>query len=275
MFSPQEVAQNYIQTGKKKAGLSVAKALLLSFMAGAFIALAAVGANTVSCTVSNASIAKLVAACVFPAGLAMVLIAGSELFTGNTLLLIPLLNKDIRAKQMLRNWICVYAGNLLGALFVAGLASAGNQWGLFGGQLAVTTIKVALTKVTLGFGPAFMLGLACNFLVCIAVWMSFSATTTSGKIIGLFFPIMLFVLCGFEHSIANMYYIPAGIFAAGNPAFAALAAESGLNTAALSWSSFFLDNLLPVTLGNIVAGALISVVYWFCYLHKEKNNHDL
>ena len=105
--------------------------------------------------------------------------------------------------------------------------------------------------------------------------MSFSATTTSGKIIGLFFPIMLFVLCGFEHSIANMYYIPAGIFAAGNPAFAALAAESGLNTAALSWSSFFLDNLLPVTLGNIVAGALISVVYWFCYLHKEKNNHDL
>ncbi|MBR5429178.1 MAG: formate/nitrite transporter family protein [Firmicutes bacterium] len=267
MLAPKEVAERYVAAGRNKAALPVGKMLILGMLAGAFIACAAVGANTAQCTVADPSLAKLASACVFPGGLAMVLLAGSELFTGNCLLLLPLLQKEIGAGAMLRNWLFVYLGNLLGSLLVVGLAAAGGQWGLFSGQLAVTTIKVAAAKVSLSFPAAFCLGVGCNFLVCIAVWISFAADTVGGKLAGLFFPIMLFVLSGFEHSVANMYYIPAGLAAAADPARAALAAQAGVDMSGLTWSAFFLRNLLPVTLGNIVGGSLlVALPYWFCCL---------
>ena len=271
MLSPKEVAERYVSIGKGKAALPVGRMLALGMLAGAFIALAAVGANTALSTVQNPSLGKLAAACVVPGGLAMVLLAGSELFTGNCLLVIPLLQKEIGWGGMLRNWFFVYLGNLLGSLLIVALASGGGQWGLFSGQLAVTTIKVAAAKVGLSFPAAFCLGVCCNFLVCIAVWISFAADSVGGKLAGLFFPIMLFVLSGFEHSVANMYYIPAGLAAAANPGFATLAAEAGVDMSGLTWGAFFLRNLLPVTLGNIAGGSiLVGCVYWYCYLRKGK-----
>ncbi|MDO4581734.1 MAG: formate/nitrite transporter family protein [Bacillota bacterium] len=275
MNSPKEVAANYVGVGKGKVALPVSKMLVLSILAGMFIACAAVGANTASCTIASASASKLIGALVFPCGLAMVLVAGSELFTGNTLLVIPLAQKEITVGGMLNNWLWVYIGNFIGSMIVVGIACFGTQWNLFGGALAVTTIKVAATKVSYSFLAATCLGIGCNFLVCIAVWISFCAKTVVGKIVGLFMPIMLFVLSGFEHSVANMYYIPAGLVAAANPTYAAAAVEAGVNLDVLTWGSFFLNNLLPVTIGNIIGGSLlVGMFYWFAYLRGTAKPED-
>ncbi len=269
MNAPHEVAANYVEIGKKKTQLPVSKMLILAIMAGMFIALGAVGANTASSTIANASIARLVGALVFPTGLTMVLIAGSELFTGNALLVIPLLEKKITVAAMLKSWLFVFIGNFIGAILVVLICAAGNQWGLFGGALAVTTIKVAVAKSSLGFGSAIALGIGCNLLVCIAVWIAFAAKTVVGKVVGLYLPIMLFVLSGFEHNVANMYYVPAGIVAAMNQNFAALAIQAGINVDVLSWGAFFYHNLLPVTIGNIIGGSiLVGCFYWYAYLKK-------
>jgi len=266
MFTPKEVAQNVIGIGKAKATNAPAKLFLLGILAGMFIALAAVGANTASSVIENASAAKLIGACVFPVGLAMVLIAGSELFTGNNLIIVAVLEKEVTLAQMLKNWLFVYIGNFVGALLIAVLVNYSGQLDLFGGALAATTIKAAATKASLNFGKAILLGILCNFLVCIAVWMSFAAKTVGGKIAGLFLPIMLFVLAGFEHSVANMYYVPSGLFAAG---LYPDAAAGVANIANLTWGNFFINNLIPVTIGNIIGGVgLVGCMYWAIYLKK-------
>ena len=266
MNSPAEVAKNYLAIGKGKTTNSVIKLLILGILAGAFIALAGVGATTAAVTIQSKAVAKLVGACVFPAGLAMVLVAGSELFTGNCLIIIPVLSGEATVGGMLKNWIVVYIGNLIGGIIVAAIAVYGHTADLFGGAeggLAAAIVSTANGKVGMTFGDAFLRGVACNFLVCIAVWISFAAKTVSGKIIGIFFPIMLFVLCGFEHSVANMYYISAGLFAK---------AEYGISADNLTWGAFFVKNLIPVTLGNIVGGAgLVGLPYWIVYLHQKKS----
>ena len=268
MFSPAEVAKNVINIGKGKANNSIGRLFLLGIMAGMFIALAAVGANTASCTVENASIAKLVGALIFPVGLAMVLIAGSELFTGNCLIIVPVLEKEVTVGRMLRNWITVYLGNFVGAMLVAVLVNFSGQLDLFGGALAVTTMKVAAGKASLSFGKAILLGILCNFLVCIAVWISFAAKTVACKMLGLFMPIMLFVLAGFEHSVANMYYVPSGLIALSTHADAA---ADIANIGNLTWGNFFVNNLIPVTIGNIIGGAfLVGFMYWAIYLSKHE-----
>ena len=265
MNSPAEVAKNYIAIGKGKATNGFWKLLVLGMLAGAFIGLAGVGATTAAVSVQLASVGKFLGACVFPCGLAMVLLAGSELFTGNNLIIIPVLTGDIRLVQMLRNWVIVYIGNLIGSIIVAALVVYGHVGNLFGGVdggLAAAMISTANGKVTMSFGDAFLKGICCNFLVCIAVWISFAAKDVVGKFWGLFMPIMLFVLCGFEHCVANMYYIPAGLFCK---------VLYGVQNDALNWGSFFVKNLIPVTLGNIVGGAgLVGLPYWFVYLRGNK-----
>lgn len=267
MFSPKEVAQNVIGIGKMKATNAPAKLFLLGILAGMFIALAAVGANTASSVIENASAAKLVGACIFPVGLAMVLLAGSELFTGNNLIIVAVLEKEVTVGQMLKNWLFVYVGNFVGSMLVAVLINASGQLDLFGGALAVTTMKVAATKASLNFGKALVLGILCNFLVCIAVWISFAAKTVVCKMAGIFMPIMLFVLAGFEHSVANMYYVPSGLLALGNYADAAAGIA---NIGNLTWGNFFVNNLIPVTIGNIIGGVvLVGMMYWAIYLKKS------
>ena len=264
MNSPAEVAKNYIGIGKGKATNGFWKLLILGMLAGAFIGLAGVGATTAAVNVPG-SVGKFLGACIFPVGLAMVLLAGSELFTGNNLIIIPVLTGDIKFVQMLRNWVIVYIGNLIGSIIVAFLVVYGHVGNLFGGAeggLAAAMINAANGKVTMSFGDAFLKGICCNFLVCIAVWISFAAKDVTGKFWGLYMPIMLFVLCGFEHCVANMYYIPAGLFCK---------ALYGVDKPALTWGAFFVKNLIPVTLGNIVGGAgLVGLPYWFIYLREKK-----
>ncbi|WP_207750529.1 formate/nitrite transporter family protein [Anaerotignum lactatifermentans] len=258
--SPKEVANHCLEIGKNKASLPAGRMFLLAVLAGMFIALGAVGANTVSCLMENGSAAKIAAGVIFPAGLAMVVIAGGELFTGNCLILLSVLGKRTSAEKMLRNWIIVYLGNFVGAIFVAWGVYAGGQTQLFQGALLELTIQTAVTKCGHTFGEALLLGVFCNFLVCIAVWMGFAGKTAVDKIVGLFFPIFLFVASGYEHSVANMYYIPAGIFSAG---------EAG-QSMGLTWSGFLFSNLLPVTIGNILGGALlVAGIYYLVYIKGE------
>lgn len=258
MHSPLEIAQNYVQIGIHKVRLSALKMLILGAFAGMFIGFAGIASTVGGATVENPSVSRLVSACIFPAGMAMVLVAGSELFTGNNLIIIALLEKKIRLVEMLKNWFFVFWGNFLGAAFVAVLVVYGHTPDLFGGKLAVSIVNAARNRVNLSFGESFIRGILCNILVCIAVWAAFAAKKVSGKLLMSFWPVMLFVLCGFEHSIADIYFGIAGILTAG---------EYGIVTEGLNFGSFLLKNLLPVTLGNIVGGAgIVGVGYWAMYL---------
>lgn len=261
MRNPKQIAQDYVIIGTNKASLSIGKLFVLGIMAGLFIALAAAGASTVSCTISSPSLSRILGACVFPAGLIMVLIAGSELFTGNCLMIIPLLQKKITLKQMMKNWAVVYVGNMVGALLIAILVVYSNQLSLFSGELRNYTINLAISKVSITFWEAFCKGLLCNILVCIAVWMSFGSNSVLGKVAAIFFPVMLFVLCGWEHSIANMYYIPVGLIAN--------SANNGhIVSDSLSIGGYIFRNLIPVTLGNIAGGAgFIGATYFYVYIY--------
>lgn len=267
MYSPQEIAENFVAAGRKKAALPTLRLFVLALMAGSFIALAAVGASVAPVSAPWASLGKLLSACVFPAGLAMVLLTGSELFTGNCLMVVSAMEKEITWRAMLRNWVLVYVGNFAGAVLVAAAVVYGGTPSLFGNALGGALIDTAAAKLSLSFGSAFLRGMLCNFLVCIAVWIAAGARDIQGKVLGLFFPIALFVLCGYEHSIANMFYVPAGIFAAAQPDYLMAA---NVQAGALSWSAFLVRNLLPVTLGNIAGGAgLVGFGFWFVYKRKE------
>ena len=267
--SPKEITENYIAVGKGKCALPTAKMFVLAILAGMFIALAGLGATTAAVSIPLASVGKFVGACIFPAGLIMVVIAGSELFTGNCLLVIPLLDKAATIKQVLRNWGIVYLGNFVGSLIVAAGAAYGHQMALFGNGMAASVISTAVAKCSMPFGDALIKGIFCNFLVCIAVWLGMAAKDAAGKALGIFWPIMLFVLCGFEHSIANMYYIGAGLFAKTIPDFAAAATAAGVDLASLTWGNFILANLIPVTIGNIIGGAAVGAAYWYVYKRNK------
>ena len=251
MLSPSEIAEVAVEVGDRKANLPLGRMILLGIMAGAFIALAGVGA-----IFGNVYGGKIAGACIFPAGLALVVIAGSELFTGNNLMVMGLFSREYGLGKLLRNWSVVFLGNLVGALTVAWLVSLSGTFD----SVAETVVATANAKVNLGFWEALIRGVLCNFLVCLAVWMSFGATSVGGKIAAVFFPVMLFVLCGFEHSVANMFYIPAGMI---------MGSFGGV--AAPSVTGFLVGNLLPVTIGNIIGGALfVGGTYYLVYLRRKK-----
>lgn len=269
-LKPNEILDSCIETSIAKSGGSFMKLLILGIMAGVFLAFAASGSNTAAFNLLSSpetyGIGRFLAGILFAIGLMLIVLCGGELFTGNTLIITAVLEKRVTLGRMLRNWVIVYIGNLIGAIFIAWLI---NMSGLLSGGadlLGALTVKIAAGKTALPFGRAFILGIMCNWLVCLAVWIAFAADTMTGKIFGIFFPILLFVTSGFEHSIANMYYIPAGLFAKSNISFAELSGVSSeiLNT--LTWSGFFINNLLPVTLGNIVGGAVfVGMGYWYVY----------
>ena len=258
MHSPLEIARNFVEIGIHKVKLSAWKMLILGFFAGMFIGFAGIASTTASATIASASVARLVSACVFPAGMAMVLVAGSELFTGNNLIIISALQKKTTVAGMLKNWSFVFLGNFIGAGFVAVMVVYSHVPDLYNGLLAQKVVAAAMSRINQSFSEAFMRGVLCNILVCIAVWAAFAAKRVSGKLLMSFWPVMLFVLCGFEHSIADIYFGIAGIVAAG---------EYGIAAAGLNFGSFLLKNLLPVTLGNIVGGAgIVGIGYWLVYL---------
>ncbi len=264
-----EILEKVSDSGVAKANSSIWKLFLLAVLAGAFIAFGANGSMTVSFGFladpdpEMIGIGKLASAAIFPVGLMMVVLCGAELFTGNTLMVTGLLDGKIKVSGMLKNWIIVYIGNFVGALLVAALINYSGLLESGGGMLGAFVVKTAAAKTSLSFGRAFVLGIMCNWLVCLAVWMSTGATETIGKIFSILFCIGLFVLSGFEHSIANMYFIPAGIMASGNSAFVDLL---GTDISGLTVAGFLTNNLLPVTLGNIVGGCgFVGVMYWVCH----------
>ena len=277
-LSPAEIAEATVNGGVRKTSLSIVRMLLLGILAGAFIAFASEGSDFAAYNLwadpTTYGLGKALAGAIFGTGLMMVMIAGAELFTGNNLIFMAVLSGKAKVSAMLKNWLFVYIGNFIGSVLIALLIAKSGQLGAGTDLLGATTIKIASYKVSLGFGEALILGILCNWLVCIAVWMATGAKTITGKILAIFFPIWLFIASGFEHSVANMYYIPAGIIAKANPAYAQAALNAGLTASkldALNWGTFITKNLIPVTIGNIIGGALlVGMVYWFIYLKKGK-----
>jgi len=272
-LSPLEITESCIGIGCKKIGLPIGKQILLGILAGAYIAFAAEGSNAAIHTISSIGIAKALAGALFATGLMMVVIAGGELFTGNSLIVISCSEHKVSWLALLKNWLFVYVENFIGAMIIVIFIIYSGQLNFSGGLLGGFTIKTAVYKVGLTFCSAFFMGIMCNWLVCLAVWMSYAAKDIAGKLLAIFFPIWLFVTSGFEHSIANMYYIPAGILAKSNPSWVKAALSLGVSPediSGLNWGSFVCNNLLPVTLGNIVGGALfVGAIYWYCYLYKD------
>lgn len=265
MYSPLEIARNYVEIGVHKTKLSIFKMILLGFFAGVFIGLAGIGSTTASSTIPIPSVAKLAGAVVFPAGITMVIMAGSELFTGNCLIILSVLEKRVSFLKMLKNWLFVYIGNFLGAAFVAVLVVYGHTPELFNGVLAESIVNAGRARTDLTIMESFIRGILCNILVCIAIWMSYAAIRISGKLMVSFWPVMLFVLCGFEHCVADMYFGVAALLTS---------AEYGLAAEGLTWFNFLIKSLLPVTLGNIVGGAgIVGIGYWLGYLHQTPYLH--
>jgi formate transporter len=278
-LTPPEITEATIQTGIKKSKMTILNMIILGILAGAFIAFAAEGSNMASFNLlakpETYGLGKVLAGAVFGTGLMLVLIAGGELFTGNTMMIAGVLEKKVGIKAMLKNWFFVYVGNFIGSILIVYMM---NQSGLFSSgdsMLGAVTIKIAAYKVGLTFIQALFLGIMCNWLVCLAVWMAYGAKDMTGKIFAIFFPIWLFITSGFEHSVANMYYIPAGIMAKGNKTLTDAAAVLGVTSEKLNhlnWETFFVNNLIPVTLGNIIGGGIfVAAVYWFVYIRSGKS----
>jgi len=277
-LTPSEIVDYALQSGEKKASMAISAQLLLGFLAGAFIAFAAEGSNMAAFNLladpTTYGLGKALAGALFGTGLMLVLIAGGELFTGNTIMLAALFEKRISFGKLLQNWTVVYIGNLIGSIFIAYMMVKSGLFNSGDNLLGAMTVKIAAYKVNLDFEQAFFLGIMCNWLVCLAVWMSYGAQDVAGKLLSIFFPIWLFITSGFEHSIANMYYIPAGIWAMSNEKWIAAAIEQGMTAEKLThlnWQTFAINNLLPVTLGNIVGGGIfVAGAYWVAYKKLSK-----
>lgn len=270
-YAPAEMAERVESIGVKKATLDTATTFVLAVLAGAFIAL---GANLATLVWTDNGLgygmSRLLGGVVFSLGLILVVVAGAELFTGNNLIVMAWASRKVRTLQLLRNWGIVYLGNFVGALATAYGIYLTHQWSFDSFKVGATALNIANTKVGLDFVPAFALGIFCNALVCLAVWLCFSARTTTDKILAIIPPIAAFVAAGFEHSVANMYFIPMGLLLRNEPQVLNAAGKTTEQLVNLTWVGFILNNLVPVTLGNIVGGGLmVAAVYWFVYLRHQ------
>ena len=266
-LTPGEMIAAYSAAGRGKLNRPTASLLLLGILAGAIIAVAGAATNTAAYGIADTWTLRTVCALLFPFGLGLVVVTGSELFTGNCMLPITLLDGSGTVGQLLRNWALSYLGNILGAGLVAALCVFCGQMDYSAGALAVYTIRVGAAKCAMSFGNAFGLGILCNFLVCLGVLAAASARETPGRLMGAFLPVCFFVLCGFEHSVANLYYIGAALMAAAVPQYASLAAAAGVDLAPLTLTGAA-SNLVPVTLGNILGGAGLALLLWYCHLKQ-------
>ena len=269
-LKPAEILDAVIGNFGGRAGGSFSKLFILAIMAGAFIAFAAQGSNMAAFNLLAApgtyGVGRALAGFVFGTGLMLVILCGAELFTGNNLIIACVLDKKVTMGTMFRNWTIVIIGNFIGSVLIAYMLANSGLLGSGGGLLGAVTLKIAVYKVNLSFIQAFYLGIMCNWLVCLAIWMASGADTAAGKILSCLFPISLFVMSGFEHSVANMYYIPAGLFVKSNAVFAELAGITPEMLDSLTWGTFAVHNLVPVVLGNIVGGGIFTgMAYWYVY----------
>ena len=274
---PPEMARRAEAIGVAKASMDGLRLLTLAALAGAFIALGGVVATTALAGTGAApwGPARILAGLVFSLGLILVVVGGAELFTGNNLIVMAWAGRRITTGALARNWLIVYAGNFAGATATALLVYLGGTHRFGDGAFGMTAVGIAAAKLHLSFVQAVALGVLCNVLVCLAVWLSYSARTTADRILAVVPPIAAFVAAGFEHSVANMYFVPLGLaVTALDPAFVAargLEAEAR----ALTWAAFLWRNLLPVTIGNAIGGTgLVGLVYWFVYLRPRAAARD-
>ncbi len=284
---PQEMASRAEYLGVRKAEMPFLKTFMLAILAGAFIAMGAIFATTVSAggqavTAADGTpaftvalpygVVRLLAGLVFSLGLILVLVGGAELFTGNNLIVMAWASGKVSVWGLLRNWLIVYAGNFVGAFSTAVLMFLTKQYTFGSNAIGVTALKTAATKCDLAFVQAIALGILCNALVCMAVWLTYSARSTVDKIMAIIFPIAAFVAAGFEHSVANMYFIPIGLLIKDfDPTFTSAVAKQVTNLDKLTWPGFLFSNLLPVTIGNIIGGTvLVAAFYWMIYLRPAR-----
>ena len=272
-LAPAEVARKAESVGVTKAGMDRVNVFVLSVLAGAFIALGAIFATTVSAGGGELpyGVVRLLAGLVFTLGLILVVVAGAELFTGNNLIVMAWASRRVSTAKLLGNWTLVWIGNFVGAFATALIVYVSGQYELGGGAVGQAVLSIAAAKTNLGFVQAVALGMLCNALVCLAVWLTYGAHTTTDKILAIIPPIAAFVAAGFEHSVANMYFISIGLLVKSDEAFVA-----GLGDApdldGLTWGSFLAGNLLPVTIGNVIGGALmVGAVYWLVYLRPRRD----
>jgi formate/nitrite transporter len=283
---PAEMATRAEYLGVRKAEMPAFTMFMLAVLAGAFISLGAIFATTVaaggmSVTAADGTAAystglpygltRLLTGLVFSLGLILVVVGGAELFTGNNLIVMAWASGKVTGSALLRNWAIVYFGNFVASIATAVLMFFSKQYTFGSDAVGITALKIAVAKCDLGFVQAVALGVLCNALVCLAVWMTYSARTTIDKIACIIFPITAFVAAGFEHSIANMYFIPYALLVKGfDPEFMAKIGDKVPNLEVLTWGNFFINNLIPVTIGNIIGGAvLVAAIYWVVFLRKK------
>ena len=276
-FPPPKMASRMETVGVSKANLKATTMFALAVLAGAFIAAGAIFATTVTTGLAAADVGfgiiKLLGGLVFCLGLIAVVVAGAELFTGNNLIVMAWANGRIPFGAVLRNWGIVYVGNFVGSIATAGVMLLSKQYTFANGALGANALGIATAKCNLDFVQAIALGIMCNALVCLAVWLCISARSTTDKILAIIFPITAFVAAGFEHSVANMYFIPVGLLIKGfaGAGFWDAIGMTPADYASLTWGAFFLKNLLPVTIGNIIGGVgFVGLAYWFIYLRPQK-----
>jgi formate transporter len=269
---PAEMAARAEYIGVRKAETPALTTFILAILAGAFIALGAIFATTTAAGTSGVlpyGVAKLLTGFVFCLGLILVVVGGAELFTGNNLIVMAWASRKVSTAALLRNWAIVYLGNFVGSIGTVIIVFLSKQYTFGSGAVGATALGIANSKVGLAPIQAVALGILCNILVCLAVWLTFSARSTLDKIAAIIFPITAFVAAGFEHSVANMYFVPMGLLIKTlDPNFANALA---LNLDRLTWGGFLLNNLLPVTIGNIIGGSLfVAAVYWTIFLRRRE-----
>ena len=266
-YSPKEIAARIESVGVSKSSGEPLRVFALAILAGAFIALGAVFYTVVThdSTGVAAGLMRLIGGLSFCLGLILVVIAGAELFTGNNLIVMAYVDGKVTLKQLLANWSIVFIGNFIGAVGILLLIYLSGHWQIGDGAVGAKVLAIANAKVNLTWMEAFTRGVLCNILVCLAVWLCFAGRTVVDKVLAILFPITAFVAMGFEHSVANMYFISAGLLAKQQPELLQLV--SNMNLENLTVACFLLDNLLPVTLGNIIGGSVfVGLFYWFIYL---------
>jgi len=270
-YSPKQIAARVQQVGVSKATAAPLQVFALALLAGAFIALGAAFFTVVTFDSSGvaAGLLRLLGGLAFCLGLILVVVAGAELFTGNNLIVMAYVDGHVSLLQLLKNWGLVYVGNFIGAMGMVLMIYFSGHWQLAEGALANKVVAIAQGKVNLAWQEAFFRGILCNVLVCLALWLCFAGRTVIDKVVAIIFPITAFVALGFEHSVANMYFIPAGILLNNDPEL--LVSVLGTVPGQLTISGFVWNNLIPVTLGNMLGGGLfVGLVYWFIYLRTDK-----
>lgn len=269
-YSPSQIASRIDAIAAVKAKYNTAQTFWMGINAGVYIGL---GSQFLTLVISDSTLhfglTSIIAGIVFSLGLILVVVGGAELFTGNCLIIIGYVDKRITNKEVFKNWSISFTGNLVGSLMLVWWMYQSHQWEFFHNMVGAKALLIANKKVNLSFEAAFARGVLCNSMVCLAVWLCFSARNVADKIISLVFPVAGFIASGFEHCVANMYFIPMGIVLRRNPDVVTAAekmAGKTLDLSQLNWTGFFINNQFPVILGNIVGGViLVGIAFWFIY----------